>query len=121
MGESKNNQRSSQYTGPLPDMALGTQERIQVMPSVKWVSEGHPASEEPPESERDVVILRTVEVVIPSRFVPQAQWSNCSLGLVEVLRVPMLEIRRRAAEVFEKSGQTLAAETVLAGGRQGMD
>ncbi len=111
MGDSRNNPRSTQYTGPLPEFDLATDVAAFITPNAAFMERSKLATEEaeragqpaPPmeltPADRDVVVVLRLHYVVPSRFTSKPP--AATFPVQELFRVPFLSLKAQARAVFD--------------------
>lgn len=118
MGDARNNPRSPQYTGPLPDVIQGADINWVVEPNAAFLArakELRDAGVEGPlaceEHERDVVLYARAAWIVPMRTTQQYPTSH--LAMAELARMPLIDFKKRHKGNFEKAGMQAAADTIV--------
>lgn len=120
MSEARNNHRSPQYSGPLPDVIPSASTQWLVVPNAAFlamVKELREGGDTGPiqchERDRDVILVDIAHWTVPMRSVPQSQWPTSNLQMSERCRMPLLEFKQKHKDNFLKADLKFAADAIV--------
>jgi hypothetical protein len=114
MGEAKNNPRSPQYTGPLPDFAIQPLLGWRMAPTSEWKEANKEAIEagtaQPPtHAECDLEIVACAVMAYPSRLVDPREWKQAAADVGVVARIPFTKFKALIDAQLGTGAPTVAA------------
>ncbi len=98
MGEARNNPRSTQYTGPLPEFDIQPLLAHRLQPSVAWLEANKealagPNPPKPRAEDCDLEIVAAAAMVYPSNLVPRQHWPSAVTGVGIIASRPFAEFK----------------------------
>lgn len=120
MGDARNNPRSPQYNGPLPDVIPGCGMEWVVVPTEEWLKQAQALKEagvEGPyrlhDKDRVVVIKVITQWTVPMRSVDQRGWPTSSVAVYEFpVRIPLTEFKKLHKANFAQADLKFAADSI---------
>lgn len=112
--EARRNPMSPEFSGPMPDFALGGDVNVQLVPSLAFLAEQKDLEEtrkrdgllslpprKPKDSDLDVLVRTRVQFIVPMRTSSQ---HPCAVLPVSETRLPLVEVKKNAAKTFRDAG-----------------
>lgn len=98
MGEAKNNPRSPQYTGPLPEFAIQPVLGWRMAPTAEWKEANKEAIEAgtappPTHADCDLEIVACAVMAYPSRLVDPKAWPQAVGDVGVIARMPFVQFK----------------------------
>ena len=109
MGESRNNPRSEQYRGPLPENVIIPEIEAGTVIDPEWLTANKPAIGEdwpsPPESAIHLQFFLVANWIRPSQLMPREKWPHQKVGVQLIATLTMEQFKELAvAQAASKAG-----------------
>lgn len=100
MGDARNNPRSPQYRGPLPENVIIPEIQPGTVIDPEWLAANPPVDGVRPEPPDTAIILQFFLVanwIRPSQLAPREKWPTQKVGLLPLAQLTMAEFKELAA------------------------